>query len=390
MRRLALLPVVLLVTALQLVAAEYGSLTRVTLSGTIHTPGIEPQSSPAANGDFTVVRRTISSPLTNSDVLRAMVSRQLIATSKGYQLGLLKTAALDGAGEFIAYKPSSPASSARRVPADILALSVSVGPRQGTIRDNTLKNTALNLNITSRDYATLSVLDYEGVSILTQRYSNSPKSKPPLNRVVLLSARGDFQGVNAPEVTIPEQTGDGVGIVTLELTDSKIVDLTPYGNVAPPNPTKNATSGSITLNGGGGTSGGTTVNGGSISGGGVTNTGSGTLTLNGNNTYSGGTVVNSGNLTAGGGTTLGGNGTLSLNSGTLSGTPSVIYGGPSTLTIDARNGYRPFGLEVDADGNITQLPTLPTTTSGNLVIITISGSHTYTRDANNVWTPVAP
>jgi autotransporter-associated beta strand protein len=315
-----------------------------------------------------------------------MVSRQLIATSKGYQLGLLKTAALDGAGEFIAYKPSSPASSARRVPADILALSISVGPRQVTIRDNTLKNTSLNLNITSRDYATLSVLDYEGVSILTQRYSNSPKSKPPLNRVILLSARGDFQGVNAPEITIPEQTGDGVGIVTLELTDSKIVDLAPYGNVAPPNPTNNATSGSVSLN----SSPDVPLVLTPITSGATTTTGSGTLTLNGNNTYSGGTVVNSGNLTVGGGTTLGGNGTLSLNSGTLSGTPSVISGGPSTLTIDARNGNRPFGLEVDADGKITQLPTLPTTASGNLVIITSTGTHTYTRDVNNVWTPVAP
>lgn len=404
MRSLALLPVVLLVTALQLVAAEYGSLTRVTLSGTIHTPGIEPQSSPTANGDFTVVRRTISSPLTNADILRAMVSRQLITTGKGYQIGLLKTAALDGAGEFIAYKPSNPAGSALRVPADILSLSVSVGPRQGTIRANTLKTTALNLNITSRDYATLSVLDYEGVSILTQRYSNSPKSKPPLNQVILLSARGDFQGVNAPEVTIPEQTGDGVGIITLELTGSKIVDLTPYGNVAPPNPTNNTTSSSITLDGGG-TSGGTAVNGGSLTLGTVNNTGSGTVILTGNNTYTSGTTINGGNLTFGGGSNLGGNGTLSLNgggdalggnatlnlnSGNLGGTMSVVNIGQSNLTIDARNGNWPFGLIVDADGNITQLPTLTTTTSGNLIIITSTGSHTYARNANNVWAPVAP
>ena len=342
MRRLALLPVVLLFTALQLVAAEYGSLTRVTLSGTIHTPGIEPQSSPTANGDFTVVRRTINTPLTNADVLRAMVSRQLIATSKGYQLGLLKTAALDGAGEFIAYKPAIPASSARRVPADILALSISVGPRQVTIRDNTLKNTSLNLNITSRDYATLSVLDYEGVSILTQRYSNSPKSKPPLNRVILLSARGDFQGVNAPEITIPEQTGDGVGIVTLELTDSKIVDLAPYGNVAPPNPTNNATSGSVSLN----SSPDVPLVLTPITSGATITTGSGTLDLGVRNTYTGGTVVNTGNLTVGNltvgdGIILGGNGALNLNSG--SGTLIATGSGTHNFIAYAQSSFKWVG-----------------------------------------------
>ena len=72
--------------------------------------------------------------------------------------------------------------------------------------------------------------------------------------------------------------------------------------------------------------------------------------------------------------------TIDLSSATLSG----------TLTINTTTGGSATGLVIDANGNVTHLPTFGTSLPATLVIITSSGTHTYTHDANGMWTLVTP
>jgi hypothetical protein len=407
MRLNAILPAALLLSAIQLVAAEYGSLTRVNISGKIYTPAPAPRVAPAADGSTTYIERQTVSEITEGNVLQALVSRSIIPSAKGYSLGLLTDANLDGLGEFVAYRTAGPASAARRVPTDLLALNYEVGPRDGTIR-NTSNDTLISIDLVSRDYAKLTVLDFEGIGILTRRHTNLPKQKAPLNQVVISSATGTFPGVNAPD-----SGNAGLGTLSLSLSDAKIVDLTPYGTVAPSTSSNGSVisttrSATLDLGGSGPTFGGNRTNytdGNTTLGGNLT-TGSGSLTLGGsgtigsggtivsdgiltpggstlggNNTYTSGVTLNSGNLTVAGGSTLGGNGIISLNGG------GSLAGG--YLTIDTTKGATLPGLVVDASGNITQLPTFTTGTGpSRLSIITSTGTHVYTRDSSNTWTLV--
>lgn len=376
MRLNAILPAALLLSAIQLVAAEYGSLTRVNISGKIYTPAPAPRVAPAADGSTTYIERQTVSEITESNVLQALVSRSIIPSAKGYSLGLLALGEIDDANVFIAYRQSSPASSARQVPDELLSLEYQIGPREGTYH-STAADKLIDVDLVSRDYAKLTVLDFEGIGILTRRHTNLPKQKAPLNQVVISSATGSLVGVNAPD-----SDNNGLGTLSLSLSDAKIVDLTPFGDVAPKR-NSSTTSGGVTITSGGVLSlgGSNTYTGGNttIIGGNVTLSGS--PTLGGNNTYTSGVTLNSGNLTVAGGSTLGGNGIISLNGAGL------LNGG--YLTIDTTNGGSLAGLVVDSSGNITQLPTFTSGTGPNrLIIITSTGTHTYTRDSNNTWTLV--
>lgn len=401
MRLNAILPAALLLSAIQLVAAEYGSLTRVNISGKIYTPAPAPRVAPAADGSTTYIERQTVSEITESNVLQALVSRSIIPSAKGYSLGLLSLGEIDDANVFIAYRQSSPASSARQVPDELLSLEYQIGPREGTYQ-STAADKLIAVNLVSRDYAKLTVLDFEGIGILTRRHTNLPKQKAPLNQVVISSATGSLVGVNAPD-----SDNNGLGTLSLSLSDAKIVDLTPFGDVAPKR-NSSTTSGGVIITSGavlslGGsntnTGGNTTIIGGNLTlSGSPTLGGSGTIgsggtivsggiltpggsTLGGNNTYNSGVTLNSGNLTVAGGSTLGGNGIIGLNGGgSLTG---------SYLTIDTTNGGSLAGLVVDSSGNITQLPTFTRGTGpSRLTIITSTGTHVYTRGTSNTWTLV--
>ncbi len=106
------------------------------------------------------------------------------------------------------------------------------------------------------------------------------------------------------------------------------------------------------------------------------------LTLAGSNTYTGSTIISSGSLSG-----INSPINLIISSSTINLSSSTLSG---TITINTTTGGGATGLVVDADGNVTQFPTFGTSLPGTLVIITSSGPHTYTHDANGVWTLVTP
>lgn len=244
MRRLALLTAAVFIAAVELAAADYGSLSRVVVSGKIYTAATAPTVATAVDGSTTFLERLTVTNVSDASVLRALVDRGIITTTTGYQLGLINTAALDIAGEFVAFRPAAPATTARRVPTDLLSIRFATGPREGSVR-NTAADALISVNLTSRDYATLSVLDFEGTGIFTQRYFNNAKLKSPQNQVIQISGTGSFSGVNAPD-----SGNNGVGTLAVSISGTRIVDLALFGDAAPrPSSGSSTSSGSITVSG---------------------------------------------------------------------------------------------------------------------------------------------
>jgi autotransporter-associated beta strand protein len=354
MQRLTLLVFATLALFPSLSRAElHGSQTALTITGTYFLDG-SLVTTTLPSGDTRDTATHIVKTINNTTLLEVMRVRSLISQTAGYKLVMVGNAHMADGIKFFAI---SGTTSTVEVPGDLLALSVQNGPVNGVM---VIGSTAVlkTLSQQSNNLASLTLPGFTGSGALKQNWSAKVMVKNSVSEgVELVSGTGTFSG------PVTYQDKSGVGLVTLTLNESKAVDLTRYGMV---------TSATPDTSGGGST-------------GGVLVIGSGSGTLGGSNTYTGSTTISSGTLNLG-------SGTLTLNSsGTLSFTNlgSYNFANLSTLTINTTQGGTLTGLVVDANGNVTQFPTFGNTVPGTLVIITSSGTHTYTQ-VSGVWTPVTP
>lgn len=314
-------------------AERYGSETTVTLQGTYYIAGAT-STQILLNGDTRDTATQSVIQINNSTVLQAMSSRSLIPGVAGYRLVMVARAHMaDGVSWFATKTNGIPVA----VPADLFTLDVSDGPTSGQLVVSA-HDVVKSLNQQTHNQAGLILNKFIGTGMLTQTWSAKPVKNGTATEVVeLVSSTGTFTGavMSAPNA--------GVGSIDFKLTGAKTVDLTRYGMV----PTGNYGSGGSDF---------------------ITKTGTGTLVLSGTNTNTGITTIT--------------NGTLNLSSANLA---SI-----GTLTINTTSGGTLPGLVVDVDGNVTQFPIFGTSLPGTLVIITSSGTHPYTHDANGVWTLVTP
>ncbi len=338
-------------------AERFGSQTNVTLKGAYYFTGTT-SIQPLPNGDTRDTETHTVVTVTNATILQAMKNRSLIPSTSGYQLVMVAHAHMaDGIRWFAIKGTGEPVA----VPTDIFDLSVNDGPVNGQFTvDN---NAALkSLSQQTHNSATITQGDFSGTSVLSQTWkSKAVKNGALTDAVELVTTNGTFNGT----------INTGIGMIDFQLTGAKTVDLTRFGMASLTNLPGNGSNGS------------------SAEAGTITTgfSGSGSITLSGNNTYSGSTTINSGTLVLGtiptfsGGITITG-GLINASNGSF----AII----STLTINTTTGGSATGLVVDADGNVTQFPTFGNSLPGTLVIITFSGTHTYTHDADDVWTLVTP
>lgn len=316
-------------------AERFGSETSIVVQGTYYQTG-ETISTTLANGDVRSTATQTTVRVNNRTILEAMRDRNLITDIAGYRLVMVAHGHMaDGVAWFATKSTGTPVA----VPSDLLSINVNDGPANGqwvvnadavlkSLRQQTVNQTSLSL-----------AGGFDGTGLLTQTWTaRSVKNGDTTEMVELVSSSGSFSGALNGSPTA------GVGTAQFTLADAKIVDLTRYGMA--------------------------TI------GGGVVATGGGTLTLgSGSTTYTGGASVTAG--------------TLNLSGGSISATilSSSSFGG--TLTINTTAGGALAGLVVDSSGTVTQLPTF----TGNfqpatLIVITSSGTYTYTKDSNGAWTLV--
>ena len=350
---------ILPVTAL---AERYGSETTVTLQGAYYIAGAT-STQILPNGDTRDTASQSVIQINNSTVLQAMSSRSLIPGVAGYRLVMVARAHMaDGVSWFATKTTGTPVA----VPADLFTLDVSDGPTSGQLvvsAHDVLKS----LNQQTHNQAGLILNKFIGTGMLTQTWSARPVKNGTATEVVeLVSSTGTFTGavMSAPNA--------GVGSIDFKLTGAKTVDLTRYGMVTTGN---SGISGSVIIN---------RSNTGNSVGGTLTMAGSGnisvgTVNLGADDSNNASTQLNAGGVLLSGGA-----------SGIAVGNNSQFIGNTSIITINTTSGGTLPGLVVDADGNVTQFPIFGTSLPGTLVIITSSGTHPYTHDANGVWTLVAP
>lgn len=342
-------------------AERFGSETSVTVQGVYYQAG-ETVTTTLPNGDVhsTATRTTVR--VNNRTILEAMRDRDLITDISGYRLVMVAHGHMaDGILWFATKNGGVPVA----VPSDLLSLDVTDGPANGqwvvsadavlkSMRQQTVNQTSLSL-----------AGGFAGTGLLNQAWTARSIKDDDFTEVVeLVSSSGSFTGVINGSPTA------GVGTVQFTLANPKVVVLTRYI------PAPMISSGG-TLD-----SGGTIYTAGSAASATSINLSSsiGIFTI-----YNQPLTVSSGTLTLGGTQTFSGNitvtgGTLNVTNATLSST--------STLTINTTTGGTVTGLIVDADGNVTQFPTFGSSLPGTLIIITSSGTHTYTHDSNGVWTLV--
>ena len=315
-------------------AERFGSETSVVLQGTYYQT-IETVSTTLPNGDVRSTATQTTVRVSNHTILEAMRSRNLITDIAGYRLVMVGRGHMaDGVSWFATKNTGTPVA----VPSDLFSLDVSDGPANGqwvvsaeavlkSLRQQTVNQSSLSL-----------AGGFAGTGLLNQTWAmRSVKNGDATEVVELVASSGSFTG---PINGSPES---GVGTVQLTLTGAKVVELSRY--FIPQ----------------------------TSSVGGVIHTGSGTLTLTGG-TYTGGSLT-PGTLTLAGG---------SIALSTLSSTAFTGF-----LAVNTTVGGTLVGLVVDSSGTITQLPTF----TGNfqpsqLIIITSSGTYTYTKDTNGAWTLV--
>jgi len=331
----------LLVVALLPVSAfaeRFGSETTVTLQGIYYISGAT-TTLPLPNKDTRETTTHTVVKITNATVLQAMRDRSLIPTTNGYRLVMVSRAHMaDGTAWFATPNTGTPVP----VPSDILALSVSNGPVNGQFvvdQNATLKT----LNQQTHNQAGLILGNFTGTGLLTQAWTAKPVKNGTVTEVVeLVASTGTFTGA----VTIDPSIG--VGSIDFKLTGAKTVDLTRYGMAST------------------------------------------TTSISGSNTYTGGTSITSGTLILSGGSNI----NMAYGSFTITGSTFQLsnynFSSTSTLTINNTTGGSATGLVVDTDGNVTQFPVFGTSLPATLVIITSSGTHTYTHDANGVWSLATP
>jgi hypothetical protein len=366
MQRLTLLVLATLALFPALARAElHGSQTSLTITGTYFLDGSSVTTT-LPSGDTRDTATHIVKTINNNTLLEAMRVRSLISQTAGYKLVMVGNAHMADGIKFFAI---SGTASTVEVPGDLLALSVQNGPINGVM---VIGSTAVlkNLNQQSNNLASLTLPGFTGSGALKQNWSSRVMVKNGASEgVELVSSTGTFSG------PVNYQDKSGVGLVTLTLNESKAVDLTRYGMATntTPNTGGGGSIGAVIQHAGGGATGGVLV------------FGSGSSTLGGTGTIGGSAITTT--------STIGGigSGNLVINGGTFSFANYSSYNFTSlnTVTINTTQGANVTGLVVDANGNVTQFPTFGSTVPGTLVIITSSGTHTYTQ-VSGVWTPVTP
>lgn len=332
-------------------AGRYGSETVFTLNGTTHQPGTQTDKK-LKGGDVQKTTAYKTGNINNQTVLSALKKRGLIATTAGYSIVMVgQTHTADGIKFFAIASGKNPVA----IPTDILNLSLSDGPRSGTLvvdKNGTLKTLASE----TRNFATLTVAGFSGSGIVTQSWTSKPIVKNGVSEVVeLMDSKGKINGVVSTS---------GIGVIDLGLTKSKVVDLQRYGMATststgsfggsvtvgtppseplspigttpylttPPNDSPSSAAGSTTL--------------------------AGTLVLNGSSTYTGSSV----SLSPGG----------------------ILWVNPSTTTATD------IGLTLAFDGTVLPLSPYSISQPNELTITTADGPLVFTRESGTLWTPVVP
>lgn len=335
-------------------AERFGSETSILVQGTYYEAG-ETVSTELANHDVRSTTKQTVSRVSNRTILEAMRDRNLITSISGYRLVMVAYGHMaDGVALFATKKSGAPVP----VPSDLLSLEVSEGPATGrwvvdadavlkSLRQQTINQASLTLPG-----------GFTGTGLLNQAWTaRSVKNGDTTEMVELVLSGGSFTGDlnSSPQI--------GVGTAQIMLVDAKIVDLTRY-DMAPIDTgdlifgSVSSSSATLTLGSSTGLSGTTTLTSGGFTY--IYNSSTGILTASSANAL---TITDS---------------TVNLSNTTFSG----------TLTINTTTGGTATGLVVDADGNVTQFPTFGSSLPGTLIIITSSGTHTYTHDSNGVWTLV--
>ncbi|MBW8781937.1 MAG: hypothetical protein JF599_08625 [Verrucomicrobia bacterium] len=336
-------------------AERYGSETAVTLQGTYYLPGTLATKT-LSNGNVSDTATHTVVQVTNRTILEAMHTRNLIATINGYRLVMVAHAHMaDGTAWFATPATGTPVA----VPSDLFALGVAEGPANGqTVVDGS--GVLKSLSQQTHNQAGLVFGSFTGTGVLTQNWtSRAVKNGAATEVVELVASTGNFSG------SVTANPNPGVGLLTFTLSGAKTIDLTRYGMA-------NSTE--------------STVTGGSLSGS-LSLTSTSVTTNVGSLNFSGGTLqLNSGNSTLG--TSNNNVSSLNLNVSSTLNLSNVNFANIGTVTINTTAGGSATGLIVDANGNVTQLPTFGSSLPATLIIITSSGSHTYTHDSNGVWTLV--
>ena len=352
-------------------AERYGSQTIVMIEGSYYFDGTSVTTT-LPNGDTRDTSTHLVKPVNNLAILEAMRVRALIPKTTGYALVMVGKAHMADGVQFFAINGTT---STVPVPSDLLDLAVQDGPINGVLvlaPNSSLKS----LSQKTHNLADLTLNGFTGSGALTQIWTSSIVVNGSVKEgIELVAATGDFSG----PVTL--QTKSGIGLVSLTLRNSKTVDLTRFGMATTSIPTTSS-GGALTL-GGSGT---------------LTQTSAGTLTINGGTTNTSTTSSSSGTVTTGSSdyTTGGVSAMVSANRFSLYRDQSAdlaelaaIRDLMFTTTINTTTGGTATGLVIDANGNVTQFPTF-SELPRKLVIITSSGTHTFTHDTNGVWTPSTP
>lgn len=334
-------------------AGTYGSKTDITLVGSYHLTGAstaKTTSSGATKTTSVYLRKTTS----QQNVLKLMQNQGLIPTTTGYSVVLVAQARMSDGIRFFAIKTGE---SPVEIPSDILSINVYDGPVQGTTTVDS-ESALKSISCETRNYAALVFGPFTGYGILVQKWTSATAGPEGAAEVVeLVSTTGTFNGFI---------TGDnsGVGTVNLTLANATPTKLTRYGMATEASDSSSYSGGTLVV------------------GGGSTTTNTPILMPGGSPgiDYSGGTLT-------GGGLTITGNFNIT---GTTVNLANYTYAGTSTVTINTTTGGGATGLAVDSNGAVTQLPTFGSTLPGTLIIITASGTHTYTHDTDGIWTLSVP
>lgn len=204
-------------------AETFGSQTKVSIAAVYTLPGTQ-NSTNFPSGAYRSTSEVDTIRYGNREILETLVRRGLIGSIKGYSIVMLRTGLGTHSYTFVAAHATQVNV---RVPDDLLSLSFGDGPRKSRYAYNP-QGIITELAYETHDLATLKLDGFEGQSVLLRKSGRKNITRNGETHTIKLdSAKATFDG------SVSLNSLSGVGTVTLQLSDAKVVTLDSFGAAAP-------------------------------------------------------------------------------------------------------------------------------------------------------------